>query len=99
MALLRPVHHAGPASLRKKFAVVLTGLIWLLVGTSRLSADAAPSREYQVKAVFLFNFLQFAEWPPSAFADGKTPIQIGILGENPFGTALDETVRNETVGG
>jgi len=50
------------------------------------------------QAVFLFNFAQFVEWPPSAFAGPTSPIVIGVLGENPFGTYLDETVRGEKVG-
>ena len=60
-------------------------------------AQTSASREYQVKAVFLFNFLQFVEWPASTFPDSGTPISIGILGDDPFGTALEETVRDETI--
>ena len=69
----------------------------LLLGGLDASAQTAPSREYQIKAVFLFNFAQFVEWPPAAFADANSPIVIGVLGENPFGTYLDETVRGEQV--
>ncbi len=57
---------------------------------------AAPS-EYQVKAVFLFNFAQFVEWPPRAFADPRTPFVIGILGKDPFGPDLDAVVRGEAI--
>jgi hypothetical protein len=75
---------------------VLFGLL-LLAGPD-MSAQTAPSKEYQVKAVFLFNFAQFVEWPPAAFGDGNSPLVIGVLGDNPFGTYLDETVRDEKVG-
>jgi hypothetical protein len=67
----------------------------LLVGA--LVSAQAPTREYQVKAVFLFNFAQFVEWPPRAFADSDTPLVIGILGEDPFGSYLDETIKGERV--
>ena len=70
----------------------------LLLAALDLSAQTAPSKEYQVKAVFLFNFAQFVEWPPAAFGDGTSPLVIGVLGDNPFGTYLDETVRDEKVG-
>jgi hypothetical protein len=63
-----------------------------------MSAQTASSREYQIKAVFLFNFAQFVEWPPAAFRDSNSPLVIGVLGDNPFGTYLDETVRDEKVG-
>jgi hypothetical protein len=60
-------------------------------------AQAAPPPEYQLKAVFLFNFAQFVEWPPSAFPAPDAPLVIGVLGEDPFGSYLDEAVRGESV--
>ena len=60
---------------------------------------AEVTREYQVKAVFLFNFAQFVEWPAAAFPDAVTPITIGVLGDDPFGAALDEVVQGESVNG
>lgn len=70
------------------------------VAASRMTASQpAIAAEYQVKAVFLFNFAQFAEWPPKSFSDGKAPIVIGIYGQDPFGEYLDNLVRDETVGG
>ena len=75
--------------------LVLSAL--LLSGGLGLSAQAAAPREYQLKAVFLFNFAQFVEWPPQAFADAEAPLVIGVLGKDPFGAYLDETVRGERV--
>jgi hypothetical protein len=69
----------------------------LLLGGLDAAAQTGPSREYQVKAVFLFNFAQFVEWPPAAFAGANSPLVIGILGGDPFGAYLDETVRDEKV--
>src|SRR5207249_3321958 len=63
---------------------------------------SSPSREFQIKAVFLLNFAQLTAWPPAAFADKaeeKAPIVIGILGVNPFGSFLDGAVREEVVQG
>ena len=75
----------------------------LLLGSSLLAAEAVraspAASEYQVKAVFLFNFSQFVEWPPTAFAGPKAPFVIGVLGRDPFGTTLDEAVRGETANG
>lgn len=56
------------------------------------------SREYQVKAIFLYNFTQFVEWPSSAFPEKNSPLIIGVLGQDPFGAYLDETVKNEKIG-
>jgi len=63
------------------------------------TAKAQVSREYQLKAVFLYNFTQFTEWPTNAFAGTNSPIIIGIVGPDPFGSALEETIRGETVAG
>jgi len=64
--------------------------------SATLCWGAAPT-EYRVKAVFLFNFAQFVEWPSSAYKSAATPFVIGILGEDPFGSDLDAIVRGEHV--
>jgi hypothetical protein len=61
------------------------------------SAQSGGAREYQVKAVFLFNFAEFVDWPPSAFPSPQSPLIIGVLGDDPFGPYLDEAVQNERV--
>jgi hypothetical protein len=68
---------------------------WLLLLAP--GATYAESREYQIKAAFLVNFLQFVTWPANTFASDDTPFRIGVLGDDPFGTTLDEIVRGETV--
>lgn len=57
------------------------------------------SREYQIKAAFLYNFIKFVEWPGASFADAKSPIVIGVLGSNPFGEELEKIVRDRKVNG
>ncbi len=73
---------------------------WLAVvalASSRIFAQAPVADEYQVKAAFLFNFAKFVEWPTDAFKGPEDPIAICVLGQNPFGTALEDVVRNKTV--
>jgi hypothetical protein len=79
-------------------AAIVAVLLALVAAPARAQAPAAPT-EYQVKAVFLFNFSQFVDWPASSFADGRAPLVIGVLGDDPFGATLDEIVRGETVNG
>ena len=69
----------------------------LLLIASGLLGAAAPVSEYQLKAVFLFNFAQFVEWPPAALPRENEPFVIGVLGKDPFGADLDDVVRGETV--
>ena len=62
-----------------------------------LPVHAVAPAEYRVKAVFLFNFAQFVDWPADAFADPGQPFVIAVLGKDPFGAELDAVVRGEKV--
>jgi len=55
--------------------------------------------EYELKAVFLFNFARFVHWPETAFKSPSDPIIIGIIGEDPFGTYLDSLLENKQIKG
>lgn len=63
-----------------------------------LHAQKKTATEAQVKAVFLYNFTNFIDWPASAFESPDAPFVIGIIGRDPFGSVLDETVWGEKVG-
>lgn len=69
----------------------------LVAGSPGLASQSAEAPEYQLKAVFLFNFAQFVDWPRAASPD-SVPLVIGILGDDPFGRVLDATVRGEHLG-
>jgi hypothetical protein len=78
-------------------------LVWLwlvllaTVSGGGMNLSAQTTREYEVKAAFLFNFAQFIDWPTGAFTNTDTPFVIGILGNDPFGAALEATVQGETI--
>lgn len=89
-----------PFRLLRALGRLVRALLVAAVGwTAASHAAARTSGEYDLKAVFLFNFAQFVEWPPSAFASPEAPFIIGILGDDPFGATLDTIVRGETVNG
>ena len=71
-------------------------IVFVLLTTQFIKAQTAA--EYQVKAVFLFNFTRFVDWPTTSFEAANSPFVIGILGNDPFGTYIDETVNGETAG-
>lgn len=74
------------------------GVLGAVAIAATLSGQTRPVAEYRIKAVFLFNFVQFVQWPASAFANERAPLVICVLGRNPFGDALDQTVYGESVG-
>ncbi len=53
------------------------------------------SLEQAVKASFLFKFAPFVEWPSVAFSAADRNFLICVIGDDPFGAALDEVVRGE----
>jgi hypothetical protein len=74
------------------------GLVLLGAITPRGAADT-PSREYQLKAAFIYNFAQFVEWPDKAFDKPNSPIVITVLGDNPFGNVLDQVTKGKQIRG
>lgn len=70
-----------------------------LLGTVSSAVQAQTSGEYQVKAAFLYNFAKFVDWPGEAFSDGSAPLVIGVIGNDPFGGALDSAINGKNIGG
>jgi hypothetical protein len=75
-----------------------TIFLLLLSFLRSLAQEGAPT-EYQVKAAFILNFAKFVEWPPQAFPDSSAPLVIGVLGDDPFGPHLVNTVRGKMLNG
>lgn len=78
-------------------SLLLAGL-FLLLSPVR-GAEVPAGKEFQIKSVFLYNFAQFVEWPTTAFESPTSPMVIGVLGLDPFGEFLDQTVMGESVNG
>jgi YfiR/HmsC-like len=64
----------------------------LMVTTLSLSvlvptAEASETREYAVKAAYLFKFMNLIEWPNE---DKISKFVVGVVGPGPFGPSLDD---------
>jgi len=64
-----------------------------------LCAQAQDAGEYPVKAAFLYNFAKFVEWPPEAMGASSAPLVLGVLGDDPFGSSIDQLVAGKTANG
>ncbi len=71
----------------------------LLASGHAFAQPARPSREFQIKAAFLYNFAQFVSWPPESFESAESPLVIAVLGSDPFGWFLDDLVQGERANG
>jgi hypothetical protein len=60
---------------------------------------AAPPSDVAVKAAFLTKFPAYVAWPASARPRPGAPLQICILGGDPFGRLIDEAARGQQVDG
>lgn len=88
--------------MRRLSALAAFGLIVFFGDVARLRSqvdDAAPqaSREYAIKAAYLYQFGRYIQWPAAAFADSRSPLVLGVLGEAPFGDALNEIARTRRI--
>jgi len=77
-----------------RWAIVLLQVLYL----PSLSASQASTAENpnKVEAAFLRNFARYVTWPPGVFVDDRSPWRIGILGNDPFGDALDNTLTGRS---
>lgn len=75
---------------------LIIGAVTGLPGSAH-GQEAAPS-EYQMKAAFLFNFAKYVDWPEAALP-AHAPLVIGVYGEDPFGGALENLLRDKIISG
>jgi hypothetical protein len=88
----------GLRALARILSLVLYGGVYVGLLAFSVPVIADAPNEYQVKAVFIFNFSHFVEWPPEAFDAPDEPFVIGVLGTDPFGARMDEAVKDEAIG-
>jgi len=86
----------GLAHIRGLFWVAILALQALVLPATQAHADG--SLEYAVKGAYLYKMLPFVDWPPNVFSAPNSPITICILGNDPFGGALDKAVADQRIG-
>jgi len=92
--------HSGMALMRRSpLTVAVLLCLSLALGANAQSSDSAASSEYLIKAGFIYNFAQLVQWPSVVFSQADSPIVIGILGTDPFGTTIDRVVENKKLDG
>jgi len=84
---------------RLRLLITIVVLILPSLGFDAQAQDSSGSSEYLIKAGFIYNFANLVQWPANAFSQPDSPIVIGILGEDPFGTILDRVLAGKRVNG
>lgn len=65
---------------------------------SPATAETEADTEYSVKAAFLYNFLGYTTWPKGTFEKEDSPIELLVLGKDPFGDILEDALRGKLIG-
>jgi hypothetical protein len=80
-------------TMRGKSFTILALLVVLasMGGAATVALAQNQPSQWQVKAAFILNFAQFIDWPEGTFADRDSPIVVGVLGDDPFEGALEQT--------
>ena len=70
-----------------------------LAGAVATSAGAAlEATAPAIEAAYLYKFGFFVQWPQTAFAASDSPINLCIVGNDPFGSMLDDMVVGQKIG-
>lgn len=63
------------------------------------SADDTISREYKIKAAYLYNLIKFISWPNNSTNSANIePTDICVYGYNPFGSVLNKLTSRKAKG-
>jgi hypothetical protein len=77
-------------------AVVL--FLCLTVPLAAVATTLEEAEEYEAKTALLYAFAKFVKWPDEAFAHVDSPFVFAVMGENPFGDALN-SLRDKRIHG
>ncbi len=78
--------------------LLAAALLWTLPLSSSLLSGQSKPTEYTVKAAYLLNFGKFMRISPGSQA-ARNDFNICVVGEDPFGRALDDITAGEVIDG
>ena len=89
----------GPSSRASRLILLFVVLICAFAFPASLAwSQTSATSGYEVKTAFLFNFAKFIDWPASSFPSPQAAFTICVLGQDPFGNVLDDTLLGKIIG-
>ena len=79
----------------KVYILVVITLLAVLGCSPVLAGDSGHGRERKIKAEFLYNFINFVQWPKEKMPDNDEPIIIGVVGLDSLSEAFDPIGRKK----
>jgi hypothetical protein len=88
-----------PLALYCLIALLLLNMYINFIGANNAALAAVPASvsEYQVKALYLYYFAKFVDWPANSFSTKTAPMMIGIIGDDNFSSLVEEVTKGKTV--
>lgn len=81
--------------MKRLWSIVLLSALFISADLARFSPPLAPDTNTKIKAVFLYNFTKYIEWPQQ-YKSGN--FVIGVLGDEGFAKELDVFFSTKTLG-
>jgi hypothetical protein len=78
--------------IRLYILIVLILLAAVLVPPA-MAGSAAQDREQKIKAAFLYNFINFVDWPEDKMTDNDEPIIIGVIGNKDLSSSASLVIK------
>ena len=78
--------------MRAKLVLLLVAFVF---SAFRPGTDRNEGNEYQIKAMFVFNFIKYVEWPAT---NANTEFTIGVIGESEITEPLQRIALQKKVG-
>lgn len=77
---------------------LLAVALWLVAAPGLTVVGPQPrSLELSVKATFLPKFMAYVEWPSGAMPPPTEPVQLCVIGRDPFGIRLDRAIIGQRI--
>jgi len=92
------MNRSGKNALGRLYGLFAVLMFLCVFSMTQGVSESAPTEEYEVKALYLYNFAKFVQWPDGSFKTPEDPIHLCVIGSDPFGQALD-LVKDKTVRG
>lgn len=73
----------------KEYILLLMLFSFVLEAVPQVHADSEKSKEYEIKAAFLYNFMKFIEWPAEKMGDANESVVVGFIGSKDFIKAFE----------
>ncbi len=78
-----------PRNIHCLLLTLLLVLLVVLLPCQAAADNGSTLGEYSLKAVLVYNFAQFTQWPDSTLTNGKTPLRITVFGDSDLTADFD----------